>query len=372
MTFLHTCRRLAHPAHPALVVLLVHLGFALAALCLLGAAQAADFPAPKTGEWTARNFRLHTGEVLPEVKLAYTTVGNPAGEPVLVLHGTAGSAASMLTPAFAGELFGPGQPLDATRYFIVLPDALGAGKSSKPSDGLRAKFPRYNYEDMVQAQYRLVTEGLGLKHLRLIIGNSMGGMHTWLWGVRYPNFMDVLVPMAAQPTEMAGRNWALRRLLVESVRQDPDWNGGNYTAQPRGLKLANQFFALATNGGNQALYAAAPSRDKADALVDARLAAPFDADANDYLYQWDSSRDYNAAPDLAKLRATLLAINSEDDERNPPELGIMEREMRRVRNGTLMIVPASADTRGHGTTAFAKFWKGRLAQLLDAAPKLSP
>lgn len=360
MKLLQTCLRLMHH------------GLVLAALGLFGLAQAADFPAPKTAVWTARDFRLHTGEVLPEVKLAYTTVGNPGGEPVLVLHGTAGSAASMLSPAFAGELFGAGQPLDAARYFIILPDALGAGKSSKPSDGLRAKFPRYNYEDMVLAQYRLVTEGLGLKHLRLVIGNSMGGMHTWLWGVRYPNFMDVLVPMASQPTEMAGRNWVLRRLLVESVRQDPDWNGGNYTTQPRGLKLANQFFALATNGGNQALFAAAPNRAKADALVDARLAAPFNADANDFMYQWDSSRDYNAAPDLAKVRATLLAINSEDDERNPPELGIMEREMKRVRNGTLMIIPASAETRGHGTTTFAKFWKARLQQLLDAAPKLAP
>ena len=335
-------------------------------------AHAADYPAPKEASWTARDFRFHTGEVLPELKLGYVTLGNPQGEPVLVLHGTAGSAASMLNPAFAGELFGAGQPLDATRYFIVIPDALGAGKSAKPSDGQRAKFPRYNYDDMVQAQYRLVTEGLGLKHLRLVIGNSMGGMHTWLWGVKYPNFMDVLVPMACQPTEMSGRNWLLRRALVESVRQDPDYQGGNYSAQPRGMKLANQFFALATSGGNLALYAAAPSRDKADKLFDDRLAAPFNADANDFVWQWDSSRDFNASPGLEKIRATLLAINAADDERNPPEFGIMERELQRVRNGTLMLIPASAETRGHGTTGFAKFWKERFAQLMQAAPRLSP
>ena len=349
-----------------------------AALCLLACAlfapalHAADIPPAREGSWVARDFRFHTGEVMAELKIGYVTLGNPQGEPVLVLHGTAGSAASMLTPAFAGELFGPGQPLDAARHFIVIPDALGAGKSARPSDGLKARFPRYNYDDMVLAQYRLVTEGLGLKHLRLVIGNSMGGMHTWLWGVRYPNFMDALVPMASQPIQMSGRNWLLRRALVESIRRDPDYQDGNYTAQPRGMKLANQFFAMATNGGNQALFAAAPTREKADKLFDDRVAAPLPADANDFVYQWDASRDYDPAPQLEKIRAALLAINSADDERNPPELGVMEREMQRVRNGTLMIIPASAETRGHGTTAFAKFWKARLAQLLQATPRLAP
>ena len=199
------------------------------------------------------------------------------------------------------------------RHFIILPDAIGAGKSAKPSDGARTKFPRYNYDDMVLSQYRLVTEGLGIKHLRLVIGNSMGGMHTWLWGVKYPEFMDALVPMASQPTEMSGRNWMLRRMLTESIRRDPDWNEGNYTAPPRGLKLANQFFGFATIGGNQALYKAAPTRAKADQIVDERLAAPFTADANDFLYQWEASRDYNPAPGLERIRAALLAINSADD-----------------------------------------------------------
>ena len=197
------------------------------------AAKAADYPAPKQGEWIARDFKFHTGEVMPELRMHYTTVGEPTGQPVLVLHGTGGSANSMLTPDFAGELFGPGQPLDATKYYIIIPDAIGAGKSSKPSDGLRAKFPQYNYDDMVEAQYRLLTEGLGIKHLRLVIGNSMGGMHTWIWGEKYPDFMDALVPMASQPTAMAGRNWMMRRMLIETIASDPEYNNGKYTTQPQ-------------------------------------------------------------------------------------------------------------------------------------------
>src|SRR5262245_36933426 len=208
-------------------------------------APAAEFPAAKEGHWTAGDFRFHTGEVMPELRIGYRTVGDPSGEPVLMLHGTAGSGAGMLTPDFAGELFGAGQALDAGKHFIILPDAIGAGKSSKPSDGLRTKFPRYNYDDMVEAQHRLVTEGLGIKHLRLVMGNSMGGMHTWIWGIKHPTAMDALVPMASQPTEMSSRNWMMRRMLIDAVRNDPDWNGGNYTTQPRALKVANAFFGIA-------------------------------------------------------------------------------------------------------------------------------
>src|SRR6266481_6157192 len=197
---------------------------------------AADYPAPSQGEWIVRDFRFHTGEVLPELKLYYTTVGAPSGEPVLILHGSTGAGTNLLNANFAGELFGPGQPLDANRYFVILPDALGTGKSTRPSDGLRTKFPKYNYDDMVLAQYRLVTEGLGIRHLRLVIGNSMGGMQTWLWGTTYPTFMDALVPMASQPTEMSSRNWMMRRMIIDAIRNDPDWNDGNYTTQPRALK----------------------------------------------------------------------------------------------------------------------------------------
>ncbi|MCE9642654.1 MAG: alpha/beta fold hydrolase, partial [Betaproteobacteria bacterium] len=260
------------------------------------AAQAADYPAPKEGSWVAKDFRFHTGEVMPEVRLNYVTIGAPTGEPVLILHGTAGAGTNFLTPGFAGELFGAGQPLDATRYYIILPDALGTGKSSKPSDGLRTAFPKYNYDDMVDAQYRLVREHLGVKHLRVIIGNSMGGMQTWIWGVKYPDFMDALVPMASQPSEMSSRNWMMRRLIIDSIRNDPEWNNGNYTKQPPSLQFASVYFAIATNGGNQALYKAAPTREKADQILDQRLKAPFRGDANDNLYQWDSSRDYNPSP----------------------------------------------------------------------------
>jgi len=344
---------------------------ALVAVGLLGTslAGAADFPAPREADWTASDFRFHTGEVMPALRIHYTTVGSPSGEPVLVLHGTAGSGTGMLNPAFAGELFGPGQPLDATKYFVILPDALGAGKSTKPSDGLRAKFPRYNYDDMVLAQYRLVTEGLGIRHLRLVIGNSMGGMHAWLWGVRYPEFMDALVPMACQPTEMSGRNWMMRRMLIDAVRKDPDWKGGDYVAQPAALRIAAVFFGVATIGGSQAYYKAAPTREKADKLLDDRLAAPFTADANDYLYQWEASGDYNPAPGLDRIRASVLAINSADDERNPPELGIMERELPRIKGARLYLIPGGEETRGHGTTGMARFYKAQLADFLASVSK---
>ena len=221
--------------------------------------MAADYPAPQEGDWIAKDFRFHTGDVMPELRLHYTTIGAPTGEPVLILHGTGSSARALLTPAFAGELFGEGQPLDARKYFIILPDALGAGKSTKPSDGLRAKFPLYNYADMVAAQYRLVTEGLGIKHLRLVLGNSMGGMHVWLWGAAYPDFMDALVPMASQPTEMSSRNWMMRRMLTDSIRNDPDWKNGDYTTQPRAFRTANAFFGIATSGGTLAYQKLAPT-----------------------------------------------------------------------------------------------------------------
>jgi homoserine O-acetyltransferase/O-succinyltransferase len=329
------------------------------------AAGAADYTPPREGDWVVRDFRFHTGEVLNELHLHYLTIGDPSGEPVVILHGTAGSGASFLTPAFAGELFGPGQPLDAGKFFIILPDAIGAGKSSKPSDGLRAKFPRYNYDDMVAAQYRLLNEGLGVRHLRLLIGNSMGGMETWIWGETYPDFMDGLVPMASQPGEMSGRNWMMRRMLIEAIRNDPDWNNGDYLAQPRSILFANVFFGIASNGGTLAYQKMAATREEADKLVEKRLAAPFTADANDFLYQFEASRDYNPAPGLARIQAPLLAINSADDERDPPETGIMERGLQQVKNARLYLIPASEETLGHGTVGIANFWKLQLEEFMQ-------
>ena len=332
-------------------------------------AMAAEYPTPKQGDWIARDFRFHTGEVMPEVKLHYTTIGDPSGIPVVVLHGSGGSANSMLTPAFAGELFGAGQPLDATKYFIIVPDALGHGRSSKPSDGLRTKFPQYNYSDMVDAQYRLLSEGLGIRHVRLIIGNSMGGMNTWLWGEKYPQYMDALVPMASQPTAMASRNWMLRRMMLESIRRDPEYNNGNYTTQPQSMKLASVFFGIATNGGTLNYQKLAPTREKADKLVDARLASPMTADANDFLWQWGSSADFDPAPDLEKIEATVLAINAADDERNPPETGLTLEALKRVKNGRLYLILASDETSGHLTTGNAKFYAREVKKLLEETPR---
>jgi homoserine O-acetyltransferase/O-succinyltransferase len=341
--------------------------FGLAMISL--AANAADYPAAKEGDWVARDFRFHTGEVLPEVRLHYRTIGKPEGIPVVVLHGTGSSGLSMLTPAFAGELFGLGQPLDAEKYFIILPDAIGHGNSTKPSDGLKTKFPQYNYADMVDAQYRLVAEGLGIKHVRMVIGNSMGGMNVWLWGEKYPGYMDVLVPMASQPTAMASRNWILRRMMLESIRQDPEYANGNYTSQPHSVRLASAFFAFATSGGTLNYQKQAPTRALADKLVDTRLAAPATSDANDFLWQWGSSGDYDASPDLEKIEARLLLINAADDERNPPETSITEAAMKRVKNGKLLLIPASEQTSGHATTGNAKFYKQALQELLDSAPQ---
>ena len=344
---------------------------ALAAISLLTSvtAMAADYPAPRQGDWTLKNFTFHTGETMPELKMHYTTVGDPSGQPVLVLHGTGGSGASMLTPAFAGELFGAGQPLDGSKYYLIIPDSVGHGQSSKPSDGLKTAFPKYDYADMVDAQYRLVKEALGIKHLRLVIGNSMGGMHTWVWAVRYPDFMDVAVPMASQPTEMAARNWMLRRTMLETIRNDPDYKGGNYTTQPRMMKYAVTAYGIATAGGSLGYQTLASTAAKADTMVDERLATPVTADANDYIYQWESSHDYNPTAELDKINATLLAINAADDERNPPETGLTDAAIKRIRNGRLYLIPASTETRGHSTTGNARFYVEQLRELLQSAPQ---
>jgi homoserine O-acetyltransferase len=332
------------------------------------AEPAASYPEPREATWVARDFRFHSGEVMPELRLGYLTIGEPSGTPILVLHGSAGSSRSMVSPAFAGQLFGPGQALDAAKHFIIIPDALGAGRSSKPSDGLRTRFPRFNYADILAAQHRLLTEGLGISHVRLVIGNSMGGMLAWLWGVTHPGFMDAIVPMAAQPAAMSGRNWMLRRMMIETIRRDPAYQGGNYTSQPASLPLAFLFFNIATNGGSQALQKAAPTRAAADGLLDQRLAQPASADANDLIYMYEASRDYDPEPLLGRIRARVLAINSADDERNPHETGLMAAAMARIPNARLLLIPGGSDTAGHGTTGQARFWREDLAAFLKQVP----
>lgn len=329
-------------------------------------------PQPQQGDFVIKDFRFQSGEVLPELKLHYQTIGAPSGIPVLVLHGSSGSSQSMLGKNFAGELFGPGQPLDAARYFLILPDSIGGGRSSKPSNGLRTAFPKFTYEDQVVAQYRLLTEHLNVRHLKLIIGQSMGGMHGWIWGYKYPDFMDVLVPMGSQPTAMAGRNWVLRRMMIEMIKADPAYNNGNYTEQPPSSRLTAAFFSLATGGGTRAIQNAAPTREKADQIVEKRLAQRFNADANDYIYAYSASRNYDPSPHLDEIRARVLAINAADDERNPIELGILEREIKRVKNGRYYEIPASTETRGHGTSGDARWWKHLLPELLNGTSGQRP
>jgi homoserine O-acetyltransferase/O-succinyltransferase len=341
---------------------------AIAATVLLSvAAHAADLPPAQEADVILRGFRFHTGETLPELRMHYRTVGSPSGQPVLILHGTSGSGGAMMAPAFAGALFGPGQPLDTSKYFVILPDSVGAGGSSKPSDGLRAKFPAYDYDDTVAAQYRLVTEGLHLQHLRLVMGISMGGMQTWLWAEQHPDFADGFVPMASQPSPMASRNWMMRRLMVETIRSDPTYAGGNYTAAPHSLPYAIASFAVGTNGGNLGWQAQAPTAAQADAIVTRLLASP-PPDANDWVFQWDSSHDFDAAPGLARITRPVLVINSADDERNPPESGIVERAVAQLPHGEYDLLPESSDTRGHGTVFMAKFYAARLGQFLASLP----
>ena len=332
----------------------------------------------ESGSVVLRNFRFASGETLPELRLHYVTLGRPRRDAagmvrnaVLILHGTGGSGRQFLSPLFAGELFGPGQPLDTATHYVILPDDIGHGGSSKPSDGLRARFPHYGYEDMVTAEYRLVTEGLQVNHLLLVMGTSMGCMHSWLWGERHPDFMDGLVPLACLPTQIAGRNRIWRKMISEDIRTDPDWNGGDYTQQPRGLRAALDLLFVAGSSPLQ-LQRAVPTRDSADAYIDrwrgARLAA---TDANDLLYQVEASRDYDPSAELERITVPALAINSADDFINPPELGIMERLIRRVPHGRYVLLPISDRTRGHGTHTVAAVWKEYFASFVASLEQRS-
>jgi homoserine O-acetyltransferase/O-succinyltransferase len=335
-------------------------------------AQGASYPEPQHGDYVIRDFAFASGEVLPELKLHYVTIGSPVvnqtgvvTNAVLVLHGTGGSASGFLTEQFAGTLFSPGQPLDARRYYLILPDSIGAGKSSKPSDGLRGRFPHYTYDDMVRAQHHLVLDHLHVSHLRLILGTSMGGMHAWLWGGMYPDFMDALMPMACLPAPIAGRNRMQRRLITDAIRNDPEWRNGEYDKQPRGLISALQMNVISTASAEQ-LQRLAPDPSAADKLLDnlvnQRLAT---VDANDYLYQWDASRTYDPGAGLSKIQAAVVAINSADDEVNPPELGVMEREIARVRRGRYVLIPSGEKTIGHRTFYVTELWKALLPDLLQ-------
>ena len=334
-------------------------------------AQAGSYPETVQGDFFVRNFRFASGEALADLKLHYFTLGTPARiadgritNAVLLLHGTGGRGGGFLTDAFAGELFGSGQPLDAGRWFIIVPDNIGHGRSSKPSDGQRAKFPHYGYADMVEAQHRLLTEGLGVDHLRLIVGTSMGCMHAWMWGGRHPDFMDALLPIACLPAQISGRNRMERRLIVDAIRNDPEWKHGDYDRQPQGLVTALRMIAISA-GSTKQLYLQAPTQEGTDRLLDRMVQQRMqNADANDLLYAWDASRDYDPLPDLGNIRAPVMAVNFEDDERNPPELGILEREIARVPQGRFVLIPASDRTRGHASLADAALWKNYLVELL--------
>jgi homoserine O-acetyltransferase/O-succinyltransferase len=344
-------------------------------LIVLLAARAAmaQAPTPVEADFVIRDFRFASGETLAELRLHYYAVGTPQRDAtgkvrnaVLVLHGTGGTGAQFAGANFAGELFGPGQPLDATKYYVVMPDNIGHGKSSKPSDGLRAKFPRYGYEDMIRAQHQLVTAGLAASRLRLVMGTSMGGMHTWLWAQRYPDAMDALMPLASLPDQISGRNRAWRRVAIDAIRTDPSWLDGNYTTQPRGLRTVAQMLWLA--GSNPVIrQKEAPTLADADRVLDAYVATYLKTgDANDILYAIEASRDYDPSPGLERIAAPLVAINTADDIINPPELGILERGIARVRHGKAIVLPLSDATVGHGSHTKAVLWKDHLMALLKA------
>jgi homoserine O-acetyltransferase len=341
---------------------------------LIGAIStfAADYPPPTEHDFVIRDFKFASAETLPELRIHYRTLGAPQKDSsgkttnaVLITHGTTGSGAQFIRPEFAGELFGAGQPLDASKFFIVLPDGIGHGKSSRPSEGMHAKFPRYGYRDMVEAQFRVLTDGLGVNHARLIMGTSMGGMHTWLWGETHPDFMDALMPLASLPTQISGRNRAWRKTVIDAIRNDPAWQNGDYKMQPPSLRTAAEMLWFMSE--NPILrQQEAPTVAKTDEILGKFVDNYFQhADTNDVLYALEASHDYDPGPNLEKIQAPLLAINSADDLINPPELGILEREIKRVPHGRALVIPLSDKTRGHGSHTLAALWKDELLKLLN-------
>ena len=344
------------------------------AMLARGADDVRPLPNRQDGTFVIRDFKFQTGETLPELKLGYTTIGTPQRDSsgnitnaVLLLHGTTGTGAGWLVPSLTETLFRPGQPLDAGRYYLILADSIGLGRSSKPSDGLKTKFPRYGYRDMVDAQYRLVTEGLGVKHLRLVLGTSMGGMHTWLWAERYPDMMDGAVAITSQPAEISGRNLLWRRVIIEAIRNDPDWQDGNYTKPPTRFAYTVPVFAIMTDSATH-LQEVAPDREKSLAYYEQLVQSARRVDANDYLYRWEASADYNPEPDLEKIKTKVLAINFVDDLLNPADLKVMERAMTRVKNGRSVLLTPKEKSLGHQNQSQGALWGPYLAEFLKNMP----
>lgn len=346
-------------------------------LSAVGSSAQEKAPPVREGDYVAKDFEFRTGESLAELRLHYRTLGKPLRDAqgrvtnaVLILHGTGGSGAQFLAPQFAGELFGAGQPLDASKYFVILPDGIGHGKSSKPSERMHAHFPSYDYDDMVAAHHLLLTKGLGVDHLRLIFGTSMGCMHSFVWGETYPDFMDALMPMACLPVQIAGRNRVWRKMVMDAIRNDPEWKGGEYKEQPKqALRTAQDLLVIA---GSAALpmQKSLPTRDEADKFLDDYFKSHLSGlDANDLLYQVNASRNYDPSPRLEKITAAVMWINTADDFINPPELGIAQREAKRLKNGDFILIPASEQTHGHGSHTWAVLWKQQLVELLAKSAK---
>ena len=330
-------------------------------------------PVPHEGDFVIHNFRFQSGETLPEVRMHYTTFGVPVKDnrghttnAVLILHGTSGTGHQFLRSIFADVLFGPGQLLDTNQYYIILPDNIGHGKSSKPSDGMHAHFPQYDYADMVSLQHELVQKGLGVDHLRLVMGTSMGCMHSWMWGEAYPTEMDALLPLACLPVQIAGRNRIWRKMVIDGIRRDPEWKNGDYSAQPRAaLEMSADFLVIAGSAPLQ-MQQELPARDAADKYLEETIQRITSGlDANDFLYAVSASRDYDPSSKLGLIQAPVMFINSADDFINPPELGIAEQEIKLIKKGRFVLLPTSEKTHGHSTHTWAAVWQQYLRELLD-------